>query len=85
MKRAHGCGRWRKLEGSDPTTYELIHKVQALQKRLLATTEAVAAKEAALADKQALIMQLKSLLERSPGPDAAAELSASQVGIVKHF
>ncbi|KAK9800214.1 hypothetical protein WJX73_010295 [Symbiochloris irregularis] len=70
--------RWRKLEGSDPTTYELIHKVQALQKRLLATTEAVACKEAALADKQALIQQLKSTLERSPGPDASAQLSASQ-------
>ena len=67
------------MEGSDPTTYELIHKVQALQRRLLATTEAVAAGEAALSDKQALIAQLKAQLERSPGPDAAAELISSQV------
>lgn len=74
--------RWRKLEGSDPTAYELIHKVQALQRRLLATLEAVASKDAALADKQALIAQLKSLLDRRPGPEAAAQLSASQVPLL---
>lgn len=28
--------RWRKLEGSDPDTFELVQKVQALQKRLIA-------------------------------------------------
>merc|ERR1719171_930234 len=27
--------RWRKLEGSDPATYELIQKVKTLQKRLI--------------------------------------------------
>ena len=31
--------RWRKLEGSDPATFELIQKVQALQKRLIEKTE----------------------------------------------
>ena len=25
--------RWRKLEGSDPSTYEMIQKIQTLQKR----------------------------------------------------
>jgi hypothetical protein len=27
--------RWRKLEGSDPATYEMIQKIQTLQKRLI--------------------------------------------------
>merc|ERR1719240_230122 len=31
--------RWRKLEGSDPATYEMIQKIQTLQKRLIAKTE----------------------------------------------
>merc|ERR1719247_1122369 len=31
--------RWRKLEGSDPDTYEMIQKIQTLQKRLIAKTE----------------------------------------------
>ena len=33
--------RWRKLEGSDPASYELIQKVQALQKRLIEKTEEI--------------------------------------------
>merc|ERR1711998_430133 len=33
--------RWRKLEGSDPATYEMIQKVKTLQKRLIAKTEEV--------------------------------------------
>ena len=30
--------RWRKLEGSDPATYEMIQKIQTLQKRLIMKT-----------------------------------------------
>merc|ERR1712146_163564 len=33
--------RWRKLEGSDPATYEMIQKIQTLQKRLISKTEEV--------------------------------------------
>jgi hypothetical protein len=33
--------RWRKLEGSDPATFELIQKIQTLQRRLIAKTEEV--------------------------------------------
>lgn len=31
--------RWRRLEGSDPGTYEMVQKIQALQKRLISKTE----------------------------------------------
>ena len=31
--------RWRRLDGSDPGTYEMVHKIQALQKRLIFKTE----------------------------------------------
>jgi hypothetical protein len=37
--------RWRKLEGSDPGTYEMIQKIQTLQKRLIAKTEEVVEKD----------------------------------------
>ena len=33
--------RWRKLEGSDPTTFEMIQKIHMLQKRLISKTEEV--------------------------------------------
>ncbi len=37
--------RWRKLEGSDPTAFEMIQKIQTLQKRLIAKTEEVVEKD----------------------------------------
>lgn len=37
--------RWRKLEGSDPSTYEMIQKIQTLQKRLISKTEEVVEKD----------------------------------------
>jgi hypothetical protein len=33
--------RWRKLEGSDPVAYDMILKIQILQKRLILKTEQV--------------------------------------------
>ena len=33
--------RWRKLEGSDPATYELVQKIHMLQKRLIEKSEEV--------------------------------------------
>lgn len=37
--------RWRKLNGSDPGVYEMVQKIQALQKRLIAKTEEVVEKD----------------------------------------
>jgi chromosome segregation ATPase len=37
--------RWRKLESTDIDTYELIQKIQSLQKRLIAKTEEVSEKD----------------------------------------
>ena len=34
--------RWRKLEGSDPATFEMIQKIQTLQKRLIAKVRRLA-------------------------------------------
>ncbi|RLW02316.1 hypothetical protein DV515_00007346, partial [Chloebia gouldiae] len=45
MQKPLQVHRWRKLEASDPTTYELILKVQRLQKRLISKTGEVIEKE----------------------------------------
>lgn len=37
--------RWRKLEGTDPETWELLQKIQTLQKRLIKKTEEVVEKD----------------------------------------
>ncbi|XP_026560435.1 cilia- and flagella-associated protein 58 [Pseudonaja textilis] len=66
--------RWRKLEASDPSTYELIQKIHALQKRLINKTEEVVEKELLLQEKEKLYVELKHILARQPGPEAAEQL-----------
>ncbi|KAK9852338.1 hypothetical protein WJX84_004646 [Apatococcus fuscideae] len=70
--------RWRKLEGSDPTTYEMIQKVQLLQRRLIAKTEEVVEKDLAIQEREKLYVELKAILARQPGPEAAEQLSYYQ-------
>jgi hypothetical protein len=40
--------RWRKLEGNDPSTLELINKIQSLQRRLIARKEDLVDRELSL-------------------------------------
>ncbi|CEG39346.1 uncharacterized protein PHALS_09599 [Plasmopara halstedii] len=67
--------RWRKLEGSDPATYELLQKIQTLQKRLIQKTEEVVEKELVNQEKENLYQELKAILARQPGPEVAEQLS----------
>jgi hypothetical protein len=66
--------RWRKLAGSDPTTYELISKIQTLQKRLISKTEEVVEKELVIQQKEKLYNDIKQVLQRQPGPEIMEEL-----------
>eukprot|EP00744_Colponema_vietnamica_P002008 GILI01003228.1.p1 GENE.GILI01003228.1~~GILI01003228.1.p1 ORF type:complete len:876 (-),score=300.10 GILI01003228.1:348-2975(-) len=70
--------RWRKLEGSDPATYEMIQKIQTLQKRLIAKTEEVVEKDLLIQEKEKLYVELKNILARQPGPEVAEQLSIYQ-------
>ncbi|NXK86843.1 CFA58 protein, partial [Formicarius rufipectus] len=70
--------RWRKLEASDPTTYELIQKVQRLQKRLISKTNEVIEKEFLLQEKEKLYVELRQVLARQPGPEATEQLQNYQ-------
>lgn len=76
-----GCllSRWRKLEGSDPSAYEMIQKVQTLQKRLIAKTEEVVEADLLIQEKEKLYVELKNILARQPGPEVAEQLSIYQV------
>nr|CAH8848592.1 unnamed protein product [Trichobilharzia regenti] len=70
--------RWRKLEGSDPSTYEMIQKIQALQKRLISKTEEVVEKELLIQEKEKIYVELKHILARQPGPEVAEQLNVYQ-------
>ncbi|XP_027886375.1 cilia- and flagella-associated protein 58 [Xiphophorus couchianus] len=66
--------RWRQLEGSDPGKYQLIQKIQALQKRLIVKTQELEERELLLQEKEKLYVELKQVLARRPGPEAAKQL-----------
>lgn len=70
--------RWRKLEGSDPATYEMIQKIQTLQKRLIHKTEQVVEKDLVIKEKEKIYEELKTILARQPGPEVAEQLNAYQ-------
>ncbi|NXO01889.1 CFA58 protein, partial [Rhinopomastus cyanomelas] len=66
--------RWRKLEASDPGTYELIQKIHKLQKQLISKTDEVIEKELLLQQEEKLYVELKLVLARQPGPEAAEQM-----------
>ncbi|OAF66174.1 Coiled-coil domain-containing protein 147 [Intoshia linei] len=70
--------RWRKLEGSDPTTYEMIQKVSSLQKRLISKTEEVVEKELLIKEREKVYMELKLMLSRQPGPEIVEQVKLYQ-------
>ncbi|XP_076839412.1 cilia- and flagella-associated protein 58 isoform X2 [Brachyhypopomus gauderio] len=70
--------RWRRLEASDPSTFELLQKTQTLQRLLLKKTEEVMQKDHLLQEKEMLYVELKHVLARQPGPEAAKQINILQ-------
>merc|ERR1719487_2758051 len=75
--------RWRKLEGSDPATYELVQKIHMLQKRLIEKSEEVVDKDLLIHHKEKLYVELKAILARQPGPEVAEQLSIYQQSLLE--
>jgi len=75
--------RWRKLEGSDPATYELVQKTHMLQKRLIEKSEEVVDKDLLIHHKEKLYVELKNILARQPGPEVAEQLSTYQQSLTE--
>ena len=72
--------RWRKLEGSDPVRFDLLQKIQILQKRLIQQTEATV-EAAQTADEQRKLYEgMKEMLARQPGPEVVEVLSKYERG-----
>ena len=58
--------RWRKLEGSDPTAFELIQKIELLQKRLIKKSEQVCD---LLASEKTIVLFLLTSVSAQPTSD----------------
>jgi chromosome segregation ATPase len=67
--------RWRRLEGSDPASFELIQKVQALQKRLIEKNEEVVTTDMIIQEKEKMYVELREILARQPGPEVVEQLA----------
>ncbi|XP_055336497.1 cilia- and flagella-associated protein 58-like [Paramacrobiotus metropolitanus] len=61
--------RWRALQGNDPSTYELILKIQTYQRRLIKKTDEVIQIERMLQEKENLYIELKSIMARLPSQE----------------
>ena len=72
--------RWRKLEGSDPQRFDLLQKIQTLQRRLIAQTERTVEAVQSGREKDRLYQQLKLMLARQPGPEVVEALSRYERG-----
>merc|ERR1711865_204555 len=78
LERPLNVHRWRKLEGSDPQRFDMIRKIQALQRRLIGKTEEVVEKDLLIQEKEKLYIELKNILSRQPGPEVAEQLAVYQ-------
>jgi len=67
LENPQNVHRWRRLEGTDPETYELLKKIQNLQKRLIAKTEEVVEKELRLSEKEKMFRELKNNIVKRSG------------------
>lgn len=73
--------RWRNLEGTDCDTNELISKIENLQKRLIAKTEEVVAKDLMINTQEQTIKNLEQVMSRQPGIEEAQQISYYQQAI----
>ena len=72
--------RWRKLEGSDPATFELLQKVQLLHKRLIQGSEQLVERDLQIKEREELCHELQTIIKRAPGAEAGRQLLLTQVG-----
>ena len=66
--------RWRRLEGKDPETLELIQKINHLQKRLISKQEDLIDKDMKIEEIQKLYNEAKIQLSRQPKYDIHDEI-----------
>lgn len=66
--------RWRKVEGTDPERYELITKIQTLQRRLISKNEEALNKKKELDSLEESYNKLKISLSRHPGPESTDKI-----------
>ncbi|KAI4483156.1 hypothetical protein M0804_008211 [Polistes exclamans] len=75
--------RWRKLQFSDPSAYEMLNKIQILQKRVIKMSALIIDKEKRVQDTEKLYMNLREILVKQPGPRITMALNETQKALRK--
>ena len=75
--------RWRALEGSDPQAYDLIQKIQILQRRLLQKSEEVVKKNSIIQEHEKRQLEMEQTLARRPGPEVSEQINIYQTEVRK--
>ncbi|XP_072750545.1 uncharacterized protein [Anoplolepis gracilipes] len=75
--------RWRKLKGTDPATFEMVKKIQILQKRILKMSTDIIDKERKLKETEKLYTNLRDVLTKQADPKATASLNEVQHALRK--
>ena len=70
--------RWRPIKATELSEAEMVQKIQSLQKRLIAKTEECVEKDIVLQEKEKLVVELRTILARQPGPEVAEQLNVYQ-------
>ncbi|XP_047351046.1 cilia- and flagella-associated protein 58-like [Vespa velutina] len=70
--------RWRKLEFSDPSSYEMLSKIQLLQKRVIKMSALIIDKEKRVQDTEKLYINLREIMAKQPGPQITMALNKTQ-------
>ena len=78
LEKPMNVHRWRELEVTEPELFEMIQKIQSLQKRLIAKTEEVGEKDVLIQEKEKLYVELKNILAKQSGPEVAEKLRTYQ-------
>ena len=76
LSRPLNLHRWRRLEGADPSTFELLKKTHFLQKRLIRKITQLARAHNVIEEKDKLYMELKRILSRQPGGETFEKMNA---------
>jgi len=63
------------VQGRDPSLYEMVLKMHAVQRRLIKKTEALVAKDVEMRELERVNGELKKQLVRRPGPDVGERLN----------
>jgi len=74
LRKPINIHRWRRLMDTNTDSYGMLKRVRTLQSELIAKTDLVAERDKSIQEKEKLYVDLRRVLARQPGSEAAEQL-----------